>query len=116
MKTDTCSVMLEIETNDRKLEWDLLGSPKVLLAGVSVTLPDGSVLAWQPGILRKGHGFPQVIRFVLTVGRDVGIGVLGNYIYGKLRDRATKLRVDREEIQIEEGEIVRIITEHIEEK
>jgi hypothetical protein len=115
-KADVLSIEVEIETHDRQLEWDLLGKPAVIREGVSNTFPDGSTLTWQPGALRKMHGAPQFIRFVLSCGKDVIVGVLSGYLYDKLKGRATVLRVDRQEIQIDKGEITRIITEHIEKR
>jgi hypothetical protein len=108
------SSFIEIETHDKELEFDLMSNPSALQQGVEVILPDGSKLAWQPGELRKGFGLPKILHYLLVYGRDVSAGVLGSYLYEKLKGRATVLRVDRQEIQIEEGEITRIITEHIE--
>jgi hypothetical protein len=108
------SSFVEIETQDRELEFDLMDNPASLQQGVEVILPDGSRLAWRPGPLRKVHGLAKILHYVLVYGRDVSAGVLGSYLYEKLKGRATVLRVDRQEIQIEEGEITRIITEHIE--
>jgi len=111
---NTRSSFLEIETHDRELEYELMGGPVSLQEGITHGLPDGSKLAWQPGPLRKAHGLAKVLHFVLVYGRDVSAGVLGSYFYEKLKGRATVLRLDREEVQIEKGEITRIITEHIE--
>jgi hypothetical protein len=105
---------IEIETHDRELEFDLMGNPASLQQGVELTLPDGSKLTWQPGPMRKAFGLPAILHYILVYGRDVSAGALGSYFYEKLKGRATVLRVDREEIQIEKGEITRIITEHIE--
>jgi hypothetical protein len=107
-------VAIEIETHDRALEFDLMGNPAFLEKGVALTLPDGSRLAWQPGPMRKAYGLPQILRYVLEYGSGVSAGILASYLYEKLKGRATVLRVDRQEIQIEQGEITRIITEHIE--
>ena len=109
-------LMFEIETHDRQLEFDLMGNPASLYQGVALTLPDGSTIAWQPGPLRKAPGLPKILHFILVCGRDVSVGVLASYLYEKLKGRATVLRVDRQEIRIDKGEITRVITEHIEER
>jgi len=105
---------IEIETHDRGLEFDLMGNSASLAQGVGFTFSDGSKLTWQPGPLRKAHGLPNILHFILVYGKDVGVGVLVNYLYEKLKGRATLLRIDRQVIQVEKGEITRIITEHIE--
>jgi len=108
------SSFLEIETHDKQLEFDLMGNPASLQEGVEIILPDGSKLVWQTGPMRKAFGLPKIFHYILVYGRDVSAGVLGSYLDEKLKGRATTLRIDRQEIQIEKGEITRIITEHIE--
>jgi hypothetical protein len=108
------SLFIELETHDKELEFDLMGNPPSLEKGVELILPDGSKLAWQPGPMRKAFGLPQILHYILVYGRDVSAGVLGSYLYEKLRGRATALRIDRQEIQIEKGGITKVISEHIE--
>jgi hypothetical protein len=105
---------IEIETHDRDLEFDLMGNPPSLEQSVELILADGSKLAWQPGTARKAHGLPTILHYVLVLGRDVSVGLLVNYLFEKLKGRATVLRIDRQEIHIEKGEITRVITEHLE--
>lgn len=108
------TLFLEIETHDGQLEFDLMANPPSLHQGVELTLPDGSKLAWQPGPLRKAFGLPKLFHYVLVYGRDVSAGVVGSYLYEKLKGRVTSFRVDRQEVHIEKGDITRVITEHIE--
>jgi hypothetical protein len=107
---------IEIESHDRRLDFELMNHPASLQEGVAYTLPDGSTLLWQPGPMRKAHGLPAIFHFILVYARDVSAGVLGAYLYDKLKGKATALLIDRQEVQIDKGEITRIITEHIEKK
>jgi predicted transcriptional regulator len=51
----------------------------------------------------------------LHVGDEVGAGLIAAYLYDKLKKgRATKLRIDRTEVEIDKGEIARVLSEHIE--
>ena len=112
----TEGLFIEIETRDSRLEFDLMGSPVMLESGVHHVLPDGSVLAWQSGPLRKGYGQPWILHFILTYGKDVSAGIAASYLFNKIKGRSTTLRIDRKEVQIEQGQITRVLTEHIEKK
>jgi len=107
--------MLEIETHERDWSGTCLGS-QANTTGCYILC----VVRWQ----RAGKSVSDAskdgrsatgLTFLLHLGKDVAVGVVSAYLYDKLKGRATKLRVDREEIQIEKNEITRIFTEHIEE-
>jgi hypothetical protein len=93
-----------------------MGRPKSISRDEGHPLPGGGTLYWHAGIVRKGVGFPTISHFLLQLGGDVGTGLIAAYLYDKLtKGRATKLRIDRTEVEIDEGEITRVIEEHIEE-
>lgn len=55
-----------------------------------------------------------LIPIVLTFGRDVAVGVLGSWLYDKLKSKHVKgLRINRTRIEITEETITRIIAESI---
>jgi hypothetical protein len=109
-------LFIEIETHETNLDFELMGSPPMLESGVQYTLPDGSTLVWQSGTVHKAVGAAKILHFFLTYGKDVSAGVIGNYLFSKLKGRSTTLRIDRQEVQIEQGQISRVLTEHIEKK
>jgi hypothetical protein len=112
----TEGLSIEIETHDPQLDFELMGSPAALEEGVRYILPDGSSLVWQSGPLRKAFGVPQVLHFILTYGKDVSAGVIANYVFSKINGRSTALRIDRKEVQLDQGQITRVLTEHIEKR
>lgn len=112
----TNKLVIEIETHDRALDWALMGNPSSLSVGDQVAVPGGGALVWQGGMIRKAVGIPQVFEFLLTFGAGVSSSMIGTYLYERLKGRATTLRIDRREVMIEEGEITRVIEEHIEKK
>lgn len=58
---------------------------------------------------------PLYILITFTV--DVSVGLLAAWLYDKLKNyRSQDIRIDRKEIEINEGEIRRIIIEKIEKK
>ena len=50
---------------------------------------------------------------ILTIGKDVGVGIISAWLYDKLKRRATKIYIDRVEIEITENNIKRILVEKI---
>ncbi len=105
---------IEVDTHDSNLAYDLLGVD-TLNPGASIALSGDATLTYQGGgtTIRKDLS-PRVPDFVLTFGRDLSIGLLANWLFSKLHGRAVTLRVDRTEIDIEEGQIRRILREKIE--
>ena len=56
-----------------------------------------------------------LIPIVLTFGRDIAVGVIGSWLYDKLKSKRVKeLRVNRTRIEITEETITRVIAESIE--
>jgi len=51
--------------------------------------------------------------FVLTFGANVAPDLLANWLHQKIKNRATKLFLDRKEVQIEKTEIEIFISEKI---
>ena len=46
----------------------------------------------------------------------IAVGVVANWLYDKLKGRATTLRIDRIEVHLDRGEIEKILVERIERK
>lgn len=85
-----------------------------LRVGQQKDLPGGAVVTWKGQIERKAIGSPTTITLLLSFGTGVASGLVASWLYDKLKGRASTLRIERTVIQINEGEITRIITERIE--
>jgi hypothetical protein len=107
-------MQLEIDTEDRKLGFDLVGTSNSLSPGTKVEIPGSAILTFDGLIGRKAFGFPVTLEFILTFSSGVSAGIVANWLYEKIKGRALKLRIDRTEVQINKGEIERIIFEKIE--
>ena len=105
------SLDLQIETTDRGLDIEMLGAGHVS-PGTQISLADGSTVTWSGAPLRKVAGEPYVFNLVATLA-SVGAGVLSNWLYDMLKGRATKLRINRTEVEIAPDKI-RIVIEQIE--
>lgn len=112
----TAPISIEVEADGPVVEFELMGRPKSLSEGDSCELPGGGTLYRRGNEGRRAVGFRTICHFVLHLGDGVGTGIIAEYLYDKLKKgRATRLRIDRTEIQIEKGEITRVLEEHIEE-
>jgi|GEM_PF-4380452 hypothetical protein len=55
-----------------------------------------------------------ITQVILTISSQVAIGLFTNWLYDKLKtDNRAKITVERTEVQLDKGEIVRIITEKL---
>ncbi|MCL5669446.1 MAG: hypothetical protein M1392_05650 [Gammaproteobacteria bacterium] len=109
-------MQIEIETRDIRVAFDILGPPGRLTSGTSVLVPGGATLTFEGLIERRALDVPGVLQFIVDSSIDIEIGLLGAWFYEKVKGRATRLRINRVEIQIEEGEITRVLSEQIEHK
>ncbi len=105
---------IEIATQDRQLGFDLMGTPDFLGSGTKVEIPGKAILTFDGLSGKKSFGFPQTLEFLLTFTTGVSTGIVANWLYDKIKDRASKIRIDRTEVEISKGEIERIIFEKIE--
>ncbi len=107
-------MQIEIETRDIRVAFDILGTPGRLTSGTSVLAPGGATLTFGGLVERRALGVPEVLEFIVNCSVDIEISLLAAWLYEKVRGRATRLRINRVEIQIEEGEIKRVFSEQIE--
>ena len=107
-------MQIEVETRDIRVAFDILGTPGRLASGTSVSAPGGATLTFEGLIERRAFNVPGVLQFIVNSSIDIDIGLLAAWLYEKVKGRATHLRINRVEIQIEEGEIKRVLSEQIE--
>jgi hypothetical protein len=108
------AIRLTIDSDDRRLAFDLMGNPKRLGSGSVTSIPGDATLTLKTMLMRKAFGLPETLELVLTFGSGVAGGVVANWLYGKLKGRNATLRIEEREVEIEEGEIRRVITRIIE--
>jgi hypothetical protein len=104
---------IEIHTHDRRLVSDLLGSSTITVND-KVQISGDAVLRFDGIYIRKAVGFPEIVYFSLTFGLGVSASLVANWLYNKLRKKKIeKLIIDRRVIEIDEGEIKKIIEERL---
>jgi hypothetical protein len=81
-----------------------------------ISITEGVAATWTAPFA-KAAGIPQSLDFVLSLSRDVGVGVLTalivNWISENFEGRAEKVIIERTEVSFERGELTKIITETI---
>lgn len=109
------SISIEVEADSPVVEFELMGRPTSISESQSCQLPGGGTLHWRGEESRRAFPIRTVCYFLLHVGDEVGAGLIAAYLYDKLKKgRATRLRIDRTEVEIDKGEITRVLSEHIE--
>ncbi len=107
---------IEVETSGPMLAFDLFGRPSNLTTGTKVSLPGGAVLELHSMREQRVLDLPTLLKLGLTAGSSVAGSLAANWLYDKLKGRARSLRIDRMEVQIEKGQIEKLLIERIEKK
>lgn len=99
------NILVEIETQDAGLEQELM--EKASMADKKTSLPASAVLM-------KVHlslSTEGIFTFLLSFRPGVDAGLMSNWLCEKIKGRATRLRLDKAEVQINKEEIEKIMIE-----
>lgn len=105
---------IEIHPHDRFLAFDLAGTPSIDV-GDEIQIADQVKLSFKSAHdIGKAFYLPEIVYFTLTFGSGVAAGVAANWLYDKLKSkRIKKLIIERTEVEIDQGEIKRVIEERL---
>jgi hypothetical protein len=104
---------VEIETRDGTLCSDLFEAKRIS-RGLEKEIGSGLKIRYENTQVRESVGIPEIISITLNFGTMVAAGYLANWLYDKLHGRATKIRIDNLEIEIDRGEIERVLRQKVE--
>lgn len=110
---------IEIDTNDNNLAYELMN--KTIEDGVSlakgeeIQINENFSVTYDGAIMQKVAEVPNTIQLIIAFGSGVASSYVGSWLYNKIHGKATGLRINHREIQIDEGEITKIIETTIEE-
>ncbi len=107
-------IPISIVSSDARLAFELFAPAKSVGEGAKAEVPGKFTIVLSSWHGTKAVGAQEVLNLVLEVGKDVSIALFASWLYDRLKGRFVKLRIDRTEIVIEEGEIRRVLTERIE--
>jgi len=103
------TIEIRIETLDKRLVWDLFDNLGQLSEGVSRPIPGNATLLLGRTKVQKSIGSPEVIELLLGFGASVSGSLVANFLYDKIKNRATGIVIDNVRIDMDRGEITRII-------
>jgi hypothetical protein len=106
------TIYLSIETDDKNLVYDILGK-RSARSGDKVSVVKDIELEYRGTLIRLAEGFPDIIRLVLIAGGTIGINIFSQWLYDKIKGRASKLKIDTTVVEIDKGEITRILRQKI---
>lgn len=106
-------MQLEIDIRDIRVAFDILGTPGRLTPGSQVNAPGGATLTFEGLVERRALDIPSVLQFVVDCSVNVELGLLAAWLYDKVKGRASRVRINRVEVEIDEGEIKRVLLEQI---
>ena|ERR1039458_7853480 len=105
-----------ITTHDRDAAFKLLGSESAS-QGQQVVVGDGILATFRGALMRKAVGFPEVVAFGIAVSAATLANVAANAIWAwltsKLKERPESVTIDRIEVEFDQGEITKLITERL---
>lgn len=101
------STKIRISYRDRMVNHELLEPDEKRVAkGMSNTIEGDTKITYDGTSIKKGVGGPEVSEWVLQIGTSVSAGVLGNWIYDRLKDRGVEhLEIGGEEVEVDEDSI-----------
>jgi hypothetical protein len=96
-------MIIQMETRDPRLFSELQEAAK----GPSGRVPDNCVVHEPVRDTSKLHalGGIEVISFVAGIGTSIGINLFSSWLYGRIKGRASNLRIDNEHTEITEIDI-----------
>ncbi len=109
-------VKIEVDTHDSGLGFSLFDTRGPLGPGTKTLPPGGGILTLERLYFRKAAGVPGTLYLVLTVGSSVGASLFANWLYDKIKGRASQVRIDRTEVELEGDKIKKIIVEKFEKR
>ncbi|PZS45760.1 hypothetical protein A7X57_14015 [Stenotrophomonas maltophilia] len=108
-------IPLEIETHDRRIAFAMVGSGDTLKTGAVADLPGGGKLQYQGAMVRRSVGVPDVLQFILNASVDLEVGLLGAWLYEKVKGRPVEAIVINRRVvtEITEQGIRQVLEEEI---
>lgn len=114
-------VRIEIETNDKQLDFDLLGTKNSISRGMEKSIAEGVSVRYEGTEFRKAVGLPDIIHITIAIAEGMAIGIVSGlisaWLYDKLNGRSVeKIRFERTEVTLNKGEIEKILIEKLEKR
>jgi len=107
-------IELQIDIQDKRLGTELFAPATTVGPGTTAQAPGDAALELREWYFRKGAGFHDTLTIILSATKDLGVALFASWLYDKLKGgRAKALRINRTEVQIDQGAIRKIVTEQV---
>ena len=105
-------INIEVDTYDKLLTTDILGR-KSISSGDKIDIYRNMALEYQLTLKNFSIEEPDTVIFTLDVEGDVATNtsIFATWLHDNLKDRAVKLKINKTEVEIDEGEIKKTINE-----
>jgi len=103
---------IEIDTKNKTLVYELLEKEigkSSLSRGEVITIDDKIKVVYQGELIKLAVGEPSTIQLAITFVAGIASSYVGTWLYNKINGKAEKLRINYTEVEIDEGEITRVI-------
>ncbi len=99
------NIIIEIQSEEERLVSEIMEKPKKI--DFKSDLPGHTI------IMKVDSSLDAEKTFLLSFGTRIAPGLLASWLFQKINGRATGLRIDRLDVQINKDEIEKIIAEKI---
>jgi hypothetical protein len=106
-------VSVEIETHDRRLSSDLFEAEE-MEEGMEKEIAENLVIKHKGDLFALAEGMPLTILLAFEFGTKVAAIILADWLFEKIQNKTTKLKIEGVEVRLEKGEIKRILIDKIE--
>lgn len=106
-------MQLEIDIRDIGVAFDILGTLGRLKSGTRITTPGGAILTYKGLVEYRAVDIPAILQFIVDRSVDIDTGLFAAWLYDKVKGRASRIRINRVDIEIDKGEIKRVLLEQI---
>jgi hypothetical protein len=100
---------MEIETKDVSLKNQLLRK-RDAKRGDEINIGNASI-RYEGMTIREGLDLPLIFNFSIEIGKLIVADVIARWILENLEGKQAKLRMERKEVQLEQGQITKVLEE-----
>jgi hypothetical protein len=107
-----CSIIIILGGTTVFMMFNVLNVDRDLADSMAATAPAGvrvQIVTLKP----LSAGQSEILGLFISLARDVSVGVFSAWLYDKIKGKPAKIEYRRKEIHCEQGEIRRVVEEHL---
>lgn len=103
--TGASMIYFEIETQDIRVLFDLLNSPKTFSPGDSVEIPGCAKLVFKGMYGQRTIDIPATLEFLIEHVDPVATSIIATWLYDKLKNKPVRIKFNKKEVDFSEKAI-----------